>query len=138
ITATEDGGGVFVAESSQVRLSRLAVHDNHGRGVDLHTGYRDVVVRSSTVADNLGEGIFLGSGERAVVAGNTVAGNCVGIVAVDLALPGQDGVSQLTVRGNQVRDNNRFCAGDGAGAPSQSGTGIALVGAVDSLVADNV
>jgi nitrous oxidase accessory protein NosD len=139
IEATDDdGGGVFVAKSSEVRLIRLAIHNTGGRGLDLHDDYRDVVVRDSTFVDNLGEGVFLGSGTQAVIAGNTVIGNCVGIAAVDLGLPGHGGVSHLTVRENQVRHNNRFCAADDEGAPSQSGTGIALVGVVDSLVANNV
>lgn len=139
ITATDDdGGGVFVAKSSHVRLSRLAVHDTGGRGLDLHDGYRDVVVRDSTFVDNLGEGVFVGDGTRAMVSGNTITGNCVGIAAVDLGLSGHGGVSHLTVRGNRVRHNNRYCAGNDEGAPSQSGTGIALVGVVNSLVADNV
>lgn len=139
ITATDDaGGGVFVAKSSEVRLNRLSIHDTQGRGLDLHDAYRDVVVRDSTFVDNLGEGVFIGNGTDALVSGNTISGNCVGIAAVDLGLPGAGGLSHLIVRGNQVRHNNRYCAGDGEGAPSQSGTGIALVGAVDSLVTNNV
>jgi hypothetical protein len=138
VTATDDdGGGVFVAKSSHVRLSRLTVYRTGGRGLDLHDGYRDVVVRHSTFVGNLGEGVFIGDGSRAVVSGNSIAGNCVGIAAIDLGLPGHGGVSHLTVRGNRVRHNNRYCAGS-HGSPSQSGTGIALVGVVDSLVANNV
>jgi len=139
ITATDDdGGGVFMAKSSKVRLNRLVIHHTGGRGLDLHDGYRDVVVRNSTFVGNLGEGVFLGDGTRAVLNGNTISDNCAGIAAVDLALAGHEGVSHLTVRGNQVRQNNRYCAGDGEGTPSQSGTGIALVGVDDSLVANNV
>lgn len=133
----QGGGGFFLAQSSDVGLSHLAITGTAGRGLDLHDGYSDVVVRNSTFIDNGGEGIFVGDGTRAELTENTVEGNCVGISAVDLGLAGHHGVSRLTIRGNHVRDNNRYCGGEG-GAPSQSGTGIALVGVVDSLVADNV
>ena len=139
VTATHDaGGGVFVAKSSQVRIIALAIHDTGGRGLDLHDGYRDVIVRNSSFTGNLGEGVFIGDGTRAELSENTITGNCVGIAAVDLGLPGHGGTSHLILRGNRVRHNDRFCAGNDEGAPSQSGTGIALVGVVDSLVADNV
>lgn len=138
LTLTGLESGVYVSQSDDVQLTHLSVHDTGGRGLDLHDGYRDVVVRDSTFSDNQGEGIFVGSGTGAELSGNTITGNCVGIAAVDLGLPGLDGLSRLTVRGNRVDHNNKFCASDDEGAPSQSGTGIALVGAVDSVVADNV
>lgn len=138
LTATDDaGGGVFVAKSSDVRISGLDVHGTAGRGLDLHDGYADVVVRNSSFTDNLGEGVFVGDGTGAQLIGNRMSGNCVGISAVDLGLPGGAGISHLHVRDNEVRRNNRFCLANAEGAPSQSGTGIALVGVVDSVIADN-
>jgi hypothetical protein len=138
LVATDDaGGGVFVAKSSDARLTRLWIHDTRGRGVDLHQGNVDDAVRGSSITGNTGEGVFVGDGAHTSLVGNRIADNCVGISAVDLALPGQNGISGLVVRGNTVWHNNRFYASNAEGAPSQSGTGIALVGVVDSVVRDN-
>lgn len=139
LTATDDaGGGVFVAKSRHVLIDRAHVHDTAGRGIDLHEGNADFLVRNATITGNTGEGVFVGPGTRGALWRNHVSDNCVGISAVDLGLPGQSGVSHFTLRNNTVTANNRFCASPGFGAPSQSGTGIALVGVSSSLISGNV
>lgn len=139
VTATEDaGGGVFVAKSQDVQLRGLDIHGTGGRGLDLHQGNRDVVVRDSSIVDNQGEGVFIGELDRGLLRHNRVRGNCMGISAVDLGLPGQTGISHLLIQGNSVTGNDRYCSGNAQGTPSQSGTGIALVGVSESRIVGNV
>jgi nitrous oxidase accessory protein NosD len=138
VTTADGGGGFFVAKSSRVRLDHLAVRGTGGRGLDLHEGNDHLLLRHSTITDNLGEGVFVGTGTAIRIEDNRISGNCVGIAAVDLAVPGQDGLSDVVVRHNTVVRNNRFCAGHGPAAPSESGTGIALVGTRDAVVVGNV
>lgn len=138
LTATDDaGGGVFVARSTDVRMTGLEIHRTQGRGLDIHQGNADVVVRRSSITGNTGEGVFVGVGTHVELTRNRIADNCVGISAIDLALPDQHGLTDLLIRANVVERNNRFCASNAEGSPSQSGTGIALVGVADSVVRGN-
>lgn len=80
-------------------------------------------------------GVFVRHARGVRVQGNSLTGNCVGLLVLD---DGQEGgAGNVQVRGNLVRSNNKFCAGTDE-SPPLSGIGIALVGATDSLVSGNV
>jgi hypothetical protein len=129
------GGGFFAAASPGARLTHVTARDNGAQGVNLHWADDGAALRDSSVSGNHGEGVFVGDSAHVAVTGNRVGGNCAGIVAIDLNLTGT-GLSDALVSGNQVAANNLFCPG-AEGAPSESGTGIALAGAVDSVVSHN-
>ena len=131
------GGAVFVGRSSDVVIDGLQATGNAGNGVDLHEGNAGFVVSHSTVTGNRGEGIFVGDGTDGVITHDVVSGNCAGVVALDLALPGGHGVSGLRIDHSDVSRNNLFCPGDDEGSPSMSGNGVVLVGVRDTTVAYN-
>lgn len=131
------GGAVFVGRSGDVVIDGLRAIANGGNGVDLHEGNTGFVVSHSSVSGNHGEGIFVGDGTDGVITHDVVSGNCAGIVALDLALPGGQGVSRLRLDYNDVERNDMFCAGDDEGTPSMSGNGVVLVGVRDTTAAYN-
>lgn len=136
-TIGNPGGGVFADKTNGTVIRDLHAARNGARGVDLHEQNARFTVTGSTITGNQGEGVFIGAGTGGVVAHNRIRGNCVGVLAIDTALPGDAGVSAITVRHNQIVANNRFCAGNAGGQPSISGIGVALVGARNSVVAHN-
>jgi hypothetical protein len=139
IDATDNpGGGVFAARSADVGISRLAAADNGARGVDMHENVVGFAITHSVLTGNHGEGVFVGDSSDGLIAHNAVSGNCTGILLVDLALPGDSGISGMTVSHNDVTTNNAWCAGDDEGQPAESGNGIVLVGARTTTVTDNL
>jgi nitrous oxidase accessory protein NosD len=131
------GGGIFVSHSRDVTIDRLRARHNGARGVDMQEKVSGFAVRHSTISGNHGDGIFVGDSNHGVITRNHVTRNCTGILLVDLAIPGEQGVGRIRVTHNTVDANNRFCAGDDEGAPSESGNGIVLVGAQHSTVRHN-
>lgn len=131
------GGGFFAAESPGARLTRVTARDNAAQAVNLHWADDGASVSDSTIEGNTGEGVFLADSAEVTIARNSIRGNCVGIAAVALGLPGGGGLRHLVISGNEVVANNRYCPRDDEGAPSESGTGIGLFGAVDSVVTHN-
>jgi parallel beta-helix repeat protein len=79
-------------------------------------------------------GVFVRHSRHVQVAANTAFDNCAGIYVLDDGQPG--GVSNVTVTGNAVLHNNQFC-GRSDDDPLLQGGGIDLVGATDSVVANN-
>lgn len=136
-TSDNPGGGVFADKTNGMVIRQLRTGDNGGRGIDLQDQNTRFAISDSTITDNQGEGIFVGGSSHGVVARNRISGNCAGLLVLDTAQPGSDGVSAITVRHNRVNTNRRFCAGDDGGRPSLSGIGVALVGARNSTVSHN-
>lgn len=92
----------------------------------------DTVVTNSKSWNN-GYGIFVRHSHEVKINDNSVWANCVGVLVLDDGQPG--GVGDVQVLDNNSRANNKKCpAGDG---PPTSGGGIALIGAVRTVVADN-
>jgi parallel beta-helix repeat protein len=86
-------------------------------------------------------GIFLRDSRQGNVVGNSVSGNCVGILGLDTPEVTSGGVDvsagDWRLTGNQVRDNTKACPANEE-APPLSGLGIALVGPDDYVVSGNV
>jgi hypothetical protein len=138
ITATGNpGGGVFAAQSTDVRISRLAAADNGARAVDIHKNVAGFAITHSLLTDNHGDGVFVGDSSDGLVAHKEISGNCAGILLVDLALPGDTGISGIRVSHNDVTANNALCDPDDEGQPAESGNGIVLVGAQTTSVTNN-
>jgi nitrous oxidase accessory protein NosD len=132
------GGGVFAGKVDGLSVADVRADDNGSRGLDLQENVTHFAVVHSTVLRNTGEGIFVGDSGHGVIAHNRVAANCTGIAVLDENQPGDARVDDLSITHNLVIANNRFCAGDDEGAPSESGNGVALVGAQHATVAHNV
>ncbi|MCJ7712324.1 MAG: right-handed parallel beta-helix repeat-containing protein, partial [Chloroflexi bacterium] len=117
-------------------------YDNHGDGVFLEN-LRDgpqstnTVVTGNTSYGNLGSGIMFINSLGGRITGNSLHGNCAGIVVVAFE-GGYGSVSgDVAIRHNRVTANNRWCPADGSGAPDYGGVGIGLYGAQNTLVARN-
>ncbi len=93
----------------------------------------DTVV-SNDRAWNNGFGIFVRHAHQVAVVNNDVYDNCIGVFVLDDGQSG--GAGQVAVVGNTVRHNNTICP-PAEGAPPLGGSGIALVGAVHSIVVAN-
>jgi nitrous oxidase accessory protein NosD len=138
LTADGSGSGVFAAKTDGLLISAVHADNNDGRGIDLQENVTHFLITHSTALGDSGEGIFVGDSAHGVISHDRVAGNCTGIAALDEGQPGDTPLADLHVTHNLVLANNRFCAGDDEGKPSESGNGIALVGAQDSTVTHNV
>lgn len=131
------GGGVFASHSADVQLNQLTAANNGGRGVDIHESVAGFAITHSALSGNRGEGVFVGDSSGGRIAHNNVSGNCTGILLVDLALPGDTGVTGVRVAHNKIIANNAYCAGDDEGQPAESGNGLVLVGARGTVVTGN-
>lgn len=139
ITATgNEGGGVFAARSADVKINLLTALHNGARAVDIHENVVGFSIMHSLLSRNHGEGVFVGDSSNGLIAQNNIGGNCTGILLVDLALPGDSGVSGIRVTGNHVTANNAYCAADADGQPAESGNGIVAVGARSTTVDHNL
>lgn len=151
-----NGNGIFGYGTDGLQVSEVSSFDNGAYGiarfVSTRTLYSDnsvsgnneagLYVGDSPDADthvtdnkswNNGYGIFVRHSHEVRVNDNAVWANCVGILVLDDGQPG--GAGDIQVLDNNSRANNRKCpAGDG---PPTSGGGIALIGAVRTVVADN-
>jgi nitrous oxidase accessory protein NosD len=94
----------------------------------------DTVVRDDQAFGNQ-FGIFVRHAREVLVTDNLVSGNCEGIMVLDDGQPG--GAGRVTVVDNRVVSNNKFCAKHGDTPVNLQGGGILLLGATNSLVADN-
>ncbi|MDQ2960835.1 MAG: right-handed parallel beta-helix repeat-containing protein [Candidatus Dormibacteraeota bacterium] len=134
VSAFNDGGyGIARFASTTSVLRDNSVAGNHEAG--LYVGDSpdaDTVVANNKSWGN-GFGIFVRHSHEVQVWGNTVWGNCLGVFVLDDGQAG--GAGNVTVTGNTVHGNNLFCPP--AEGPPLSGGGIALAGAVHTLVADN-
>ncbi|WP_237555397.1 MULTISPECIES: right-handed parallel beta-helix repeat-containing protein [unclassified Streptomyces] len=117
----DDNGeaGVFLANTV----------DEEGGALDL----QGAVVAGNTLSGNK-TGVVLRRVRDAAVDGNTVTGNCAGMFIV-----GDEGVPRaghLSVRGNSVTANTRYCAAN-TRLPFVQGAGIVLTGVEDTVVERN-
>jgi hypothetical protein len=139
VSASKDGAYGIVAFSS----SRVRFTDNRTSGA----GEAGIYLGDSPNADaeiyhntswNNQFGIFIRHSQEAEVSDNNSHDNCVGIIGLDDSQPG--GIGHLSIKGNSVEHNNKFCPAVSGGREAHapfSGSGILLVGASDSTVRDN-
>ncbi|MGH3445230.1 MAG: right-handed parallel beta-helix repeat-containing protein [Nocardioidaceae bacterium] len=126
---------IFLSHSRYIHVSHLTARHNQGRGVAVQEQVSGFSITKSNIAANRGEGIFVGDSTHGTITDNHLTHNCVGILLVDLGVPGQQGASRIRVAHNTVDANNRLCPG--GDAPSESGNGIILVGARHASVSHN-
>ncbi|MFD1660426.1 nitrous oxide reductase family maturation protein NosD [Streptomyces caeni] len=135
--------GIALERATHGAIVDNTVRENGDAGVmlvntlDTETGATDT--GGTVIARNRLQGNRVGASVRRVrnvtVAHNDISGNCVGMFVVgDENTPPTGAV---TVSGNLVRDNNRFCPKT-ARLPFRQGSGIVLTGVVDTLVTRNV
>ncbi len=89
-------------------------------------------------ADHNGFGLFLRDSTEITANGNTVWGNCVGIMALNSGegAPGDLPAGHYKILNNRALANNKACPADEG--PPISGIGIALAGVNNTLVSGNV
>lgn len=135
--------GIALERSTRGTIVDDIVRENGDAGVmlvntlDTETGATDT--GGTVIARNRLQGNRVGASVRRVrnvtVASNDITGNCVGMFVVgdENAPP----TGAVTVSGNLVHENNRFCPKT-ARLPFHQGSGIVLTGVVDTLVTRNV
>ncbi|MFE9093081.1 nitrous oxide reductase family maturation protein NosD [Streptomyces sp. NPDC007264] len=135
--------GIALERATRGAIVDDTVRENGDAGVmlvntlDTETGATDT--GGTVIARNRMQGNRVGASVRRVrnvtVASNDITGNCVGMFVVgdENAPP----TGAVTVSGNIVHENNRFCPKT-ARLPFRQGSGIVLTGVVDTLVVRNV
>jgi len=135
--AHNGGYGLFSLNGGHVHLVHNVARGNGAPG--LYVGDSPnarAEIRGNRSVRNGGEGILLRHASIGVVRRNVLAHNCIGLMVLADA-PGPAG--SFTISGNRVVNNNKACKGDpDEGLPPMSGVGIALLGAHDTVVKNNV
>lgn len=135
--------GIGQQKSVRARFTANVATDNGEAGlfvantVDEEGGALDTqgTALTANVTSGNKDGIVLRRVRNTTVQANTVTGNCAGMFLV-----GDEGVPQagdLTVRGNAVMSNTRYCAATSR-LPFVQGAGIVLTGIEDTLLERNV
>ncbi|MGP4000596.1 right-handed parallel beta-helix repeat-containing protein [Streptomyces sp. 8N706] len=112
--------GIFVANTVE----------REGGSIDTH----GAVIRGNTLTGNR-IGVTIRRVRNLVVRGNTLTGNCGGVFVVGDESKPRAGA--LTIRGNYVAENNKYCKGNSR-LPYIQGSGIVLTGAEETLVKGNM
>ncbi|MFE5808739.1 nitrous oxide reductase family maturation protein NosD [Streptomyces sp. NPDC056491] len=143
VTAENNGTWGIAQERSTRGLFRDNVaRDNAESGlfiantVDREGGATDTlgaVVRRNTLTGNR-IGVTVRRVRNLAVYGNSVTGNCGGIFVV--GDEGEPGAGDMTIRGNRIHENNKFCKGNSR-LPDIQGVGIVLTGAEETVVRSN-
>ncbi|MFJ8013644.1 nitrous oxide reductase family maturation protein NosD [Streptomyces sp. NPDC096339] len=104
--------------------------------VDREGGATDTlgaVVRDNTLTGNR-IGVTVRRVRNLTVNDNTATGNCGGVFVVgDEGIPG---AGDMTIRGNRIHANNKFCKGN-TRLPDIQGVGIVLTGAEETVIRSN-
>ncbi|MFG2874107.1 nitrous oxide reductase family maturation protein NosD [Streptomyces sp. NPDC048337] len=141
---SEDNGTWGIAQERSTRgvFRRNLARDNAESGIFLANtieregGATDTL--GALVDDNMLTGNRIGVTVRRVrnldVTDNIVTGNCGGVFVV--GDEGDPGAGDMTIRGNEIHENNRFCKGN-TRLPDIQGVGIVLTGAEDTVVRSN-
>ncbi|XKJ41862.1 right-handed parallel beta-helix repeat-containing protein [Streptomyces sp. 147326] len=91
------------------------------------------VVRRNTLTGNR-IGVTVRRVRNLSVSGNLLTGNCGGVFVV--GDEGEPGAGAMTIRGNRIHENNKFCKGNSR-LPDIQGVGIVLTGAEETVVRGN-
>ncbi|WP_416371236.1 nitrous oxide reductase family maturation protein NosD [Streptomyces sp. MB09-01] len=91
------------------------------------------VVRRNTLTGNR-IGVTVRRVRNLTVSGNLLTGNCGGVFVV--GDEGEPGAGAMTIRGNRIHENNKFCKGNSR-LPDIQGVGIVLTGAEETVVRGN-
>ena len=136
VTATNDGGyGISRFVSSRTLFADDTAIGNDEAGFYVgDSPQADTVVRDDQAYGNQ-FGIFIRHARHVLVTDNHVSGNCEGILVLDDGQPG--GAGNAVIVDNSVLNNNKFCAKSSDTPVNTQGGGILLLGATQTLVADN-
>jgi len=144
--------GVLAAASTNVVIQNN-IEQGLDRGAPFYSGTAGVSIGDSPYANanvagnritgyNLG--VFIRESRSGVVSGNTVSGNCVGVLLFDdsaTEIPNVNGHvlgGNFTLTGNTSTANNRYCIAGRDGSQRVSGVGMAIVNADHVVVKSNV
>lgn len=157
--------GIWATRTDRMRVERVIAEKNGTWGIAQERSTRGVF-RSNTARDNAESGIFLantidregGATDTlgAVVRDNTLTGNRIGVTVRrvrnlsvnDNVLTGNcggvfvvgdegdPGAGDMTIRGNRIHANNKFCRGNSR-LPDIQGAGIVLTGAEETVIRGN-
>jgi hypothetical protein len=129
----EYGAAAFVSAGTSMIANRASGSGEAGLYLGDSPNARARVVANDL--SNNGFGLFVRDAEHVSAVGNFVHGNCLGLLVLGDA-PGPAGVAD--VRGNLVRNNTKVCPGSADNPGTVSGVGIALSGAHDVNVHNNI
>ncbi len=157
--------GIWASRTDRMRVERVTAEKNGTWGIAQERSTRGVF-RSNTARDNAESGIFLANTidreggatdtRGAVVRDNTLTGNRIGVTVRrvrnlsvnDNVLTGNcggvfvvgdegdPGAGDMTIRGNRIHANNKFCRGNSR-LPDIQGAGIVLTGAEETVIRGN-
>lgn len=138
----EDDGAYGIAAFESHNLSWVGNYASNAEEAGFYVG--DTEDASALLAGNTAVGsaigIFLRDSRHGRVVGNSVSGNCAGILGLDTGAVTSTGdnvsAGDWTLTGNQVRNNTKACAPTDE-APPLSGLGVALVGPDNYVVTGN-
>lgn len=157
--------GIWASRTDRMRVERVTAEKNGTWGIAQERSTRGVF-RSNTARDNAESGIFLANtidreggaidtrgavvrdnrltGNRIgvtvrrvrnlSVSDNILTGNCGGVFVV--GDEGDPGAGDMTIRGNRIHANNKFCRGNSR-LPDIQGAGIVLTGAEETVIRGN-
>ncbi|MCX4694658.1 nitrous oxide reductase family maturation protein NosD [Streptomyces sp. NBC_01408] len=91
------------------------------------------VVRRNTLTGNR-IGVTARRVRNMTIHDNTLTGNCGGVFVV--GDEGEPGAGDMTIRGNRIHANNKFCRGNSR-LPDIQGAGIVLTGAEETIIRTN-
>src|SRR5580704_11090621 len=136
VTATNDGSyGISRFVSSRTLFAHDTAIGNDEAGFYVgDSPQADTVVRDDRAYGNQ-FGIFIRHARHVLVTDNHVSGNCEGILVLDDGQPG--GAGNAVIVDNSVLNNNKLCAKNSDTPVNTQGGGILLLGATQTLVADN-
>ncbi|MFD6229776.1 nitrous oxide reductase family maturation protein NosD [Streptomyces sp. NPDC060232] len=97
------------------------------------TDTRGAVIRGNRLTGNR-IGVTVRRVRNLTVSGNHLTGNCGGVFVV--GDEGEPGAGDLTIRGNRIHENNKFCKGNSR-LPDIQGVGVVLTGAEETVVRSN-
>lgn len=143
VTAEKNGTwGIAQERSTRGAFRNNTARDNAESGIfvantiDREGGATDTlgaVVRNNTLTGNR-IGVTVRRVRNLSVNDNVLTGNCGGIFVV--GDEGEPGAGDMTIRGNRIHENNKFCRGN-TRLPDIQGVGIVLTGAEETLVRSN-
>lgn len=157
--------GIWATDTDRLRVEHVTAEKNGIWGIAQQKSIRGVF-RNNIARDNADAGIFIANTvdeeggatdtEHAVIRGNTLTGNRIGVTVrrvrnlsvrsntltgncAGIFVVGDEGkpaAGDMTIRGNRIDENNKFCAAT-TRLPALQGSGIVLTGAEDTVVRSN-
>jgi nitrous oxidase accessory protein NosD len=130
----EYGGAAF--DSTRTKFLRNLAKDAEEAGFYIgDSRHARAVLRGNRARHNGQFGFFFRDASHGLARHNLAIQNCVGFGLLNVGAPG--GVQHWRLSDNRVLRNQRRCTG-GGGEDALTGTGIALFGARDNQIRDNV